>query len=169
MAKTITPGQVKAWLSDDQEIAFADVRENGQYGDGHPFFVVSLPYSVFEKRLVETVPNPIVRLVLYDDDDGIAGLAAARAEDLGYSHRWHAVARGKLRDEFFWMRRELAEQILTVRGKRDINTAVDKWLDDRREPVDRFIATIDEMKLRSEIDFATLSVAASELHDLIST
>jgi glutamate dehydrogenase len=91
------------------------------------------------------------------------------AEDLVYTHRWQAVARGKLRDEFFWMRRELAEQILTVRGKRDINTAVDKWLEDRREPVDRFIATIDEMKLRSEIDFATLSVAAHELQDLIST
>ena len=91
------------------------------------------------------------------------------AEDLTFPHRWAAVARGKLRDEFFWMRRELAEQILTVRGKRDINTAVDKWLADRRERVDQFIAIIDEMKLRSEIDFATLSVAARELRELIST
>jgi glutamate dehydrogenase len=91
------------------------------------------------------------------------------AEDLTFDHRWAAVARGKLRDEFFWMRRELAEQILTVGGRRDINAAVDKWLVDRRVHVDRFIGIIDEMKLRSEIDFATLSVAARELRDLIST
>jgi glutamate dehydrogenase len=91
------------------------------------------------------------------------------AEDLTFNHRWDAIARSKLRDEFFWMRRELAEQILSVRGRRDINAAVDKWLDDRRAHVDRFLAIIGEMKLRSEIDFATLSVAARELRDLIST
>ena len=86
MAETIIPARAKEWLSDGREIAFADVRENGQFGDGHPFFAVSLPYSVFEKRLVETVPNPSVRLVLYDNADGIAGLAADRAEQLGYSN-----------------------------------------------------------------------------------
>ena len=86
MAKTIAASQVKEWLSDGHEIALADVRENGQYGDGHPFFAVSLPYSIFEKRLIETVPNPGVRLVLYDNADGMAGLAAARAEQLGYSN-----------------------------------------------------------------------------------
>ena len=86
MAETTTPDQVKEWLSDGQEIAFVDVRENGRYGDGHPFFAVSIPYSRFEKRLVETVPNPVVRLVLYDDGDGIAELAAGRAAALGYSN-----------------------------------------------------------------------------------
>ena len=85
MTERIAPETVKEWLSDRQEIAFADVRENGQFGDGHPFFAVSLPYSIFEKRLVDTVPNPSVRLVLYDDADGIAELAAARAAELGYS------------------------------------------------------------------------------------
>lgn len=85
MAGIVTPAEVKAWLSDGEEIALGDVRENGQFGDGHPFFAISLAYSVFEARLVEIVPNPTVRLVLYDDDDGIAQLAAARAEELGYS------------------------------------------------------------------------------------
>jgi rhodanese-related sulfurtransferase len=86
MVGLISPGEVKAWLSDGQEIAFADVRENGQFGDGHPFFAVSLAYSVFEVRLVGTVPNPSVRLVLYDDGDGLAGLAAERAQELGYTN-----------------------------------------------------------------------------------
>lgn len=86
MAETIAPKLVKEWLSDGQEIALADVRENGQHGDGHPFFAVSVAYSVFEVRLVEIVPNPTVRLVLFDDDNGIAELAATRAKELGYSN-----------------------------------------------------------------------------------
>ena len=31
MTKFVTPDMVKAWLSDGREIAFADVRENGQF------------------------------------------------------------------------------------------------------------------------------------------
>ena len=90
------------------------------------------------------------------------------AEDLTFEHRWQAIARGRLRDEFFWMRRKLATQVLTTRGKRSTDEALDKWLQDRSDRVERFTATLEEMKLRAEIDFATLSVAAAELRDLIS-
>ncbi len=91
------------------------------------------------------------------------------AEDLKVQGRWQSIARGKLRDDFFRMRRELAEQIMRKRRKRDVPAAVDKWLDDRSVQVERFTNMIDEMKLRGEIDFATLSVAAREFRDLIST
>ena len=90
------------------------------------------------------------------------------AEDLGYEDRWQAIARGKLRDEFFKMRRELAMQILRRRGRNSIPEAVDKWLAARSERVERFMQMIEEMKLRPEIDFATLSVAAQEFRDLIT-
>ena len=91
------------------------------------------------------------------------------AEDLSVGDRWHAIARGKLRDEFFLMRRELAIQILRMRGKRDLTSAADLWLSERKERVERFKDMLEEMKIRSEIDFATLSVAARELRDLIAT
>ena len=84
MVDTNTPQTVRGWLFDGREIALVDVRENGHYGDGHPLFAVSVPYSIFEARLSELVPNRAVRLVLYDNDDGIAQLAANRATDLGY-------------------------------------------------------------------------------------
>lgn len=84
MATPIDARTVKAWLSDGGEIAFLDVREYGQYGEAHPFFVVSLPYSRFELGLAALVPNPAVRLVLCDDGDGVAERAAARTEALGY-------------------------------------------------------------------------------------
>ena len=49
------------------------------------------------------------------------------------------------------------------------HAAIDGWLDDRRVRVERFKGILKEMRLRSEIDFATLSVAARELRDLIAT
>jgi glutamate dehydrogenase len=91
------------------------------------------------------------------------------AEDLSVEDRWQAIARSKLRDEFFWMRRELAEQILRKRGRYDLAEAVERWLAARSVRVERFTNMIEEMKLRSEVDFATLSVAAREFRDLIST
>ena len=82
MVATVSVSNVRAMLSDGGEIAFLDVREHGHFGDGHPFFAVPVPYSVFEARLVELVPNPSACTVLYDGDDGFAELAAARAEGL---------------------------------------------------------------------------------------
>jgi len=91
------------------------------------------------------------------------------AEDLEVGDRWHATARSRLRDEFFCMRRDLAEQIVRNRGKHSVGDAVDKWLEKRSARVERFKSMLADMKLREEVDFATLSVAARELRDLIST
>jgi rhodanese-related sulfurtransferase len=85
---------LKAWLGDDREIALIDVSEHGQYGSGHPFFAVSLPYSRFELSLSALVPNPAVRLVLCDQGDGVAARAAARAVAAGY-HHLHVLSGGK--------------------------------------------------------------------------
>lgn len=84
MPNTVSPDLVRSWLSDGQELAFLDVREHGQYGEAHPFFVVPAPYSVFESRLAELVPRPKTRVVLVDDGDGIAARAARQAEAMGY-------------------------------------------------------------------------------------
>ena len=86
MPTPIDAATAKAWLSDGAEIAFLDVREPGQYGEGHPFFAIPLPYSVFELRLPDLAPNPAVRLVLLDDGDEVAVRAAGRAEAMGYTH-----------------------------------------------------------------------------------
>jgi rhodanese-related sulfurtransferase len=80
----IPPSVLKSWLSDGAEIALFDVREHGQYGAGHLFFAVPLPYSRFETGLPLLAPNPAVRVVLCDGGDGVAARAAARAVALGY-------------------------------------------------------------------------------------
>jgi rhodanese-related sulfurtransferase len=84
MPAEIDAPTLKAWLSDGREIALFDVREHGQYGTGHPFFSVPLPYSRFEIELPKLAPNAAVRVALCDDGDGVAGRAAARAAALGY-------------------------------------------------------------------------------------
>ena len=75
---------LKGWLSDGGEIALVDVREHGQFGEGHLFFAVSLPYSRFEIGLLALVPSVTVRTVLCDNSDGVAERAAVRAAALGY-------------------------------------------------------------------------------------
>ena len=94
MISAIDAPPLKTWLGDTREIALLDVSEHGQYGSGHPFFAVPLPYSRFELGLPVLVPNPAVRLVLCDQGDGVATRAAARAAALGYRDV-HALSGGK--------------------------------------------------------------------------
>ena len=91
------------------------------------------------------------------------------AEDLIVSDRWHAMARSNLRDEFYKLRRDLGNKLLTKRGTRDSREVAKRWLAKREPEVRRYSNMLKEMKLRGNIDFATLSVAAQELRDLIST
>jgi cystathionine beta-lyase len=101
MSQQVTPLQLQAWLFDGQEIAVFDVREHGQYGEAHLFHGVNLPYSRLELEVYRLAPNPGVRLVVYDQDDGdVAGRAAQRLTALGYSkvhrlqggvHGWQAA------------------------------------------------------------------------------
>ncbi len=86
MGKRLSAQAVKSLLSEPGEIGFFDVREYGQYGAAHPFFVVPLAYSVFELRLPALAPRQSVPLVLMDGGDGIAARAAARAAALGYDN-----------------------------------------------------------------------------------
>ena len=75
---------VRGWLGDGGEIAFIDVREEGQHGEGHPLLAVNLPYSRFELDIARLVPRRSCRIVLIDDDDGVAEQAARRLAGLGY-------------------------------------------------------------------------------------
>ncbi|CAG9255307.1 Sulfurtransferase [Paraburkholderia unamae] len=88
MTQTIPAATLKRWLHDGGEIALFDVREHGQYGEGHPFYAVPLPYSALERDVGRLAPNRSVRIVLFDEDDserGPARAAAARLATLGYT------------------------------------------------------------------------------------
>lgn len=83
----LSPGALKGLYRDDVgELALLDVREAGEYGMGHAFHAVNLPYSRFEAGLGALVPNHGVTLVLMDrEDEGRARYCAELAVALGYA------------------------------------------------------------------------------------
>ena len=91
-----------------------------------------------------------------------------RAEDLKVQGRWQAKARSNLRDEFYRLRRELAFRLLKARSKRDTGEIAELWLKKHADAVNRFCDMQEEMNRRDSVDFATLSVAAQELRELIA-
>src|SRR5229473_824609 len=81
---TVDVARLRGWLADGGEIAFLDVREEGQHGAGHPLLAVNIPYSRLEPEVVRLVPRHSCRVVLVDDADGVASMAVRRLEGLGY-------------------------------------------------------------------------------------
>jgi len=82
--RRLSPEAAKELLTGNEEIAFVDVREHGQYGEGHPFFVVNLPYSRLELDVPDLIPRTAVKVLLLDDNDGVAEKAARRLLSIGY-------------------------------------------------------------------------------------
>ena len=83
--KTITPQTLKNMLHDGNELALLDVREEGQFGEGHMLFATPLPYSRLELGIGALVPRKSARIVLCDDGDGVAERGAKRLNAIGYS------------------------------------------------------------------------------------
>jgi glutamate dehydrogenase len=89
-------------------------------------------------------------------------------EALKVEGRWQAMARSNLREEIYRERRDLTSMVLRRRGVAIPKNAVDKWLEKNATSVQHFKTMLEEMKQRSVVDFATLSVAQQELRRLSS-
>jgi len=85
MTRQVNAATLKQIITDGDELALLDVREDGQFGEGHMLFAVPMPYSHLEARLGTQLPRRSVRTVLVDGGDGVAERAAARMTALGYS------------------------------------------------------------------------------------
>ncbi len=83
--KKIDSVTLKKWLHDGQEIALLDVREHGQYGQAHLFYVASTPYSKLETEVDRLVQRKNVRMVLVDQDESLAQQAAKKLVARGYT------------------------------------------------------------------------------------
>jgi rhodanese-related sulfurtransferase len=90
---TVAAQTVRDWLADGAEIAFFDIREEGEFGWGHPLLAANLPYSRLELDIERFVPRKYTRIVLIGADNSLPALAAARLAQLGYSHL-HIVSGG---------------------------------------------------------------------------
>jgi rhodanese-related sulfurtransferase len=82
--KKIAAPALQQRLAGASEIALLDVREQGVHLKGHPFFASSAALSRLELLIGELVPRRTAPIVLLDDADGLAEIAAARLADFGY-------------------------------------------------------------------------------------
>jgi glutamate dehydrogenase len=87
-------------------------------------------------------------------------------ERLEVEGRWQALARSNLRDDFYRIRRDFATILLSGRSRKTPEEAFENWLRKNSVPARMFDSILAEMRLRSDIDFATLTVAAQELRKL---
>jgi len=84
--KQLIAQELKPLLTDGDEIAFLDIRELGQYGEGHPFLSVHLPFSKIETLAPKLMPCRAVRCVLMDNGDDVSIRASIVLESLGYNN-----------------------------------------------------------------------------------
>ena len=72
-------------IGDGRELALVDVREELIFSQRHLLLARSVPLSRFELKFARLVPRRSTRIVLCDDDDGLAERAAAILARNGYS------------------------------------------------------------------------------------
>ena len=82
----ISARELKALVRSSFEFALLDVRDEVEYGKGHPFFAASAPPDGFEKKVTKLVPRHLTTIVLYDGGDGEVEVAAAALRALGYKN-----------------------------------------------------------------------------------
>ena len=86
MSQKISAAEAKARIHAGGEFAFLDVREAGEFGEGHPFLAVPAPYSTLEIVAPGLMPRRDVEVILIDGGDGVADRAASRLAEMGYSN-----------------------------------------------------------------------------------
>ena len=79
------PAAVKAMLRDGGELALIDLREELTFSQNHLLWARNVPLSRLELRFARLVPRKTTRIVLSDDNDGLAQRAAAILARAGYS------------------------------------------------------------------------------------
>ena len=89
-----------------------------------------------------------------------------RIEELPVEGRWHAAARGTLRDELFAQQRALAAQVLERGDGADGATLVERWAR-RDDPSLRYtMSMFGDMRSQLNMDYPTVSVAVRRLTQL---
>jgi rhodanese-related sulfurtransferase len=84
-AAAISSEQLATLLEQPAPHALLDVRERAAFERGHIYRATPLPRRLIELRLPALVTAPATLIVLYDDDGGLAALAAATLAEMGYT------------------------------------------------------------------------------------
>jgi rhodanese-related sulfurtransferase len=83
--KHIDPKTLHGWISDGQELAVIDAREDGEFGADHLFWSVPFGMAHRETRAHTLLPRKSVRICVTDDGSRLAPNLAAWLETAGYT------------------------------------------------------------------------------------
>jgi rhodanese-related sulfurtransferase len=86
MPDKISCRDLAALMASDNLHAVFDVRERGEFNDGQIGNATSLPRSQIEFRIAELVPDRRIPIVVYDEGEGRAALAAKSLAEFGYEN-----------------------------------------------------------------------------------
>ena len=75
--KHLDPQTLRSWITDGQELALIDAREDGEFGADHLFWAVPVGMAHRETRTHALLPRKDVRIVVTDDGRGLANELAS--------------------------------------------------------------------------------------------
>jgi rhodanese-related sulfurtransferase len=82
--RAVTAAALKSMLADGGELALIDVREELIYSQNHLLWARNVSLSRLELRFARLVPRTTTRIVLCNDEDGLAARAARVLSEAGY-------------------------------------------------------------------------------------
>jgi rhodanese-related sulfurtransferase len=83
--RSLSAATIKAMLDDGIELALIDVREELTFSQNHLLWARNVPLSRLELRFARLVPRLTTRIVLCDDNDGLAKRTATILANAGYA------------------------------------------------------------------------------------
>ena len=83
--RSLSAAAIKDMLDDGTEFALIDVREELTFSQSHLLWARNVPLSRFELLFARLVPRLTTRIVLCDDNDGLAKRAATILANAGYT------------------------------------------------------------------------------------
>lgn len=84
---------------------------------------------------------------------------------IAHNH-WQALARESYRDDLDWQQRTLTESVISKQGSADTHAAIDAWVEEYEDLVNRWNRILAELRDADEFEFAMFAVALRELLDL---
>ena len=85
MAQPVSAAALRAMLTDGGELALIDLREELDFSKNHLLWARSVPLSRLELNFARLVPRRATRIVLCDDNDGLAARVAPILARAGYT------------------------------------------------------------------------------------
>src|SRR5262245_7418928 len=83
---TITPQQIRTLLLLREEIALLDLRHEAEFATGHPLFAANMAASRIALEAETRLPRKDVRVVVYDNGEGLVPAARETFARLGYGN-----------------------------------------------------------------------------------